>query len=54
MTNETETYSRKLIHWAPFVVVAMSFLIVGCYTILKHPVTAEEGPQNQYSEAHPQ
>lgn len=54
MTNETEMNSRKFIHWAPLVVVAMSFLIVGCYTILKHPVTAEEGPQDQSSADHPQ
>lgn len=54
MSNVTETYSRKIFRWAPIVVVAMSFLIVGCYTILKHPVTAEEGPQGMQSEIHPQ
>ncbi len=54
MTNATETYIRKLSRWAPLVIVALSFVIVGCYTILKHPVTAEEGPQGQYSESHPQ
>jgi len=54
MTNATETNIRKLTRWAPLLVVALSFVIVGCYTILKHPVTAEEGPQGQYSESHPQ
>lgn len=54
MNDATETYSRRLTYWAPLFVVAMSFLVVGCYTILKHPVTAEEGPQDANSEAHPQ
>lgn len=60
MNNETETYSRKLNRWAPLIVVAMGFLIVGCYTILKHPVTEQEGPQgeqgeqSEYGEYHPQ
>lgn len=27
--------------WAAPIVVAVSFLVVGCYTILKHPITAD-------------
>jgi hypothetical protein len=34
--------------------VALSFAVVGCYTILKHPVTSEEGPQKERADAHPQ
>jgi len=32
-------------------ILALSFVLVGCYTILKHPVTSQEGPE--YTE-HPQ
>lgn len=54
MTKATERHTRKLKQWAPLAVVALSFVIVGCYTILKHPVTSQEGPQSAYAEAHPQ
>lgn len=54
MNHATEKNSRKLHHWAPVVIVAMSFVIVGCYTILKHPVTSQEAPGGEYSESHPQ
>lgn len=54
MSNTTETYSRRLTRWAPILAVALSFAIVGCYTILKHPVTSEEGQQGEYADSHPQ
>lgn len=37
-----ESRSRPTIWGAP-VAVAITFLLVGCYTILKHPITSEEG-----------
>jgi hypothetical protein len=50
MNDAKETSPRKLAHWAPLLIVALSFAIVGCYTILKHPVTEQEGPQGDQSE----
>lgn len=59
MSDASETSSQKLARWAPLFAVALSFAIVGCYTMLKHPVTSQEGPgeqdeQSDYSQAHPQ
>ncbi|HWO58268.1 MAG TPA: hypothetical protein VNN55_11950 [bacterium] len=54
MSNQMTTYSRWRVRWAPLAAVAAAFLIVGCYTILKHPVTSEEGPQGQLDSVHPQ
>lgn len=54
MNNATETHSKNRFHWAPIIALALSFAVVGCYTILKHPVTSQEGPQDQSSDSHPQ
>ena len=31
-------------YWGAPTVILLTFLLVGCYTILKHPITADEGP----------
>ncbi len=54
MNMENGTVGHNQNRWLPLVVVALSFAIVGCYTILKHPVTSQEGPQSASGESHPQ
>ncbi|MBI5867831.1 MAG: hypothetical protein HZB43_06020 [candidate division Zixibacteria bacterium] len=41
--NRTRVLKFRALHplWLAPIVVAMSFLVVGCYTILKHPITAD-------------
>jgi len=41
------TPSSRHTLWAAPIAVALTFLLVGCYTILKHPITSEEGPSSQ-------
>lgn len=52
MTDTTPTKQRWLRLALPGVVVAAAFLLFGCYTILKHPVTEGEGPE--HTDVHPQ
>jgi hypothetical protein len=44
----TASQSRRAFWGAP-VAVALTFLLIGCYTILKHPITSEEGLVSQAS-----
>lgn len=34
------------LRWAAPLAMLLAFLLVGCYTILKHPITSEEGASN--------
>ena len=52
MTDTTPARQRWLRLALPGVVVAAAFLLFGCYTILKHPVTDGEGPER--TDVHPQ
>ncbi len=45
-TGQPAPSSRRTL-WAAPIAVALTFLLVGCYTILKHPITSEEGPSSQ-------
>lgn len=47
-TGETAPASRHKMWSAPMAVL-LTFLLVGCYTILKHPITSMEGPSAQMS-----
>lgn len=47
-TGDTATSSRRTL-WSAPIAVALTFLLVGCYTILKHPITSTEGPMSQVS-----
>ncbi|MEW5700615.1 MAG: hypothetical protein AB1792_00065 [Candidatus Zixiibacteriota bacterium] len=40
--------------WAAPIVVALVFGLVGCYTMLKHPITENEGPERTDADVHSQ
>lgn len=37
--------------WGAPLIVALTFLLVGCYTILRHPITSEEGPDHSSADS---
>ena len=56
MTERTTDNSRRQSQtphplWAAPLCVAVTFLIVGCYTILKHPITSEDGTEGGSEQA---
>ena len=46
MTPTPNPTTLKFAFLRPLLVIALVFGLVGCYTILKHPVTSQEGPEH--------
>jgi len=44
--------SRSHLWWIAPLIVTVAFVAVGCYTVLRHPITESEGPSP--TQAHPQ